>query len=326
MFLFHTVHSKLMDLSYITHILSSLKENQVNLPIVTNGFEETVASPYQEGMHKDPFESLDDMQSIIRNNKRHSMTTQSQPQLSNQQKKHENNSAPPPRNVQLQCEQQKVSQASQASTSATPISNINKGVKSLLAALVCVRDPTLTLCNPATRHSKVIELLDMVVRYIAGTPSKNLNITSQTVKKFTKGQLQEFVTGLKDGKVIIQDARSVIIELVARTLGHNVLILIKDIVHYVYNVHEHDTDNMTIVLTYDDSLNEYEFDAVKAMTRITANQTQGAAEENLKLMSVKDLRQKAQEISISTVDPSTNKLYTKTELRRLVENKLKTSV
>lgn len=318
-----------MELAHINSILASLKHNQVTIPVVPNCFEETNGQVYQTLFSKDPFENLDDMLTDVRN-KKHTKSLSCHRRDSLSQDKSYSLSRP---KVQ--------SEAHRKETAST-------GCASLFEAFACVSEPILSLQNTSVRKVKALQFQERVHQFVSSCTLKTLNLKT----KMNKGQILQLLTSVQSVEMPkdLLDAvsKQLLIELCGKTVAKNVKVLVCDeketkVSEQTIVCNNGGRPQDTVVIKYNNSTDTYLFEDIVtdiATTEPSASASLSTSEnkvvhetpaipysqENLKSMNVKDLRQYAQDNNISIVDPSTQKQYSKSELRHLVESKLKTRV
>lgn len=301
-----------MDVSHITALLSNLGKNQVTLQINGNDFEETLVEEYyMKNVSRDIFADLDDLALVC--NKSYK-------------------SAPRKSTV----------------TMITKPTKVNKMVKpttkyNLVYAMACIRDTLLTL---ETRQDKIFDVTKqfstLLKDFVAHCPVRRLNIEINE-EKVSKDALQHLldmaIEHCVSATIPIQfNHYEVLVKVVSRFLHKNIAILQTnandndfDVLAKEYlETNENSADYVTIMtmntfnFVLGDTLSAINIDNIYKQKTIRKLKQQDGFVENLKHQSVKDLRFIAKDIGIETVDTHTGKLYSKSDLKQLIEAQLRT--
>lgn len=281
-----------MDLSRISTVLSSLTNNQVKLPVVTNDeYSEMTGRAYDhlDNIHK-KFEDMDDLVGIFRskksNNNKHIVTAPT-------------DDSNKPQNIDDSNDSDD-SDDSDDSTKHTP-------KLSLLHAIACINDPMLSLKSSSAdvQHIASKILLDLQ-QLLTQTPSKVLDLTKQ---KLTKKGVLEILSHLNtqdDTYLPSATDISCLLWLFAKTHDISVAVLARDggVLQLVeisssnklakLSVNDHDIYTFDGITSYSDFMNqriEHALTRYKKDTHIV---------QKLKSMSVKDLRAFAKEIGVKS--------------------------
>lgn len=305
-----------MDVSHITALLSNLGKNQVTLQINCNGFEETLVEEYyMKNVSRDIFADLDDL-ALVCNKSYKSVPRKS------------------------------------TVTMITKPTKINKIVKpegqtttkyNLIYAMACIRDTLLTL---ETRQDKIFDVtkqfLTLLKDFVAQCPVRRLNIEINE-EKVSKDVLLQFldiaIEHCVSATIPIQfNHYEVLVKVVSRFLHKNIAILQTnandndfDVLAKEYlETNENSAEYVTIMtmntcnFVLGDTLSAINIDNVYKQNAIRKLKQQDGFVENLKHQCVKDLRFIAKDIGIDIVDTHTGKLYSKSDLKQLIEAQLRT--
>lgn len=304
-----------MDVSHITALLSNLGKNQVTLQINGNNFEETLVEEYyMKNVSRDIFADLDDL-SLVCNK-----SYKSVPRKSTVITKQIN-------------------------------TKINKMVKpttkhNLLYAMACIRDTLLTLETSQDKIFDVTKQFSTLLKdFVAQCPVRRLNIEINE-ERVSKDALQQFLDMAID--MAIEHSVSatipiqVLVKVVSRFLHKNIAVLQTngndntntfdfDVLAKEYlETNENNAEYVTIMtmntgnFVLGDTLPAINIDSVYKQKAIRKLKQQDGFVENLKHQSVKDLRFIAKDIGIETVDTHTGKLYSKSDLKQLIEAQIRT--
>ena len=305
-----------MDISHITNLLSSLGKNQVTIPIVTNGFIETnVDSLYRSIIKDDIFEECDDLMKEIQKNK-----------IGNKNKpaaKHTNT-----HNVEPIKEVRRVSMQQQ----------YNSVYHNIIHIFACVHD---NLVMFETSEDKIITSIKSYLTDLQTYVSNNTDFKSIMIedRKLSKSLIsQEFMKMISYGSLSLYQSIDLsliklLIHVSSKYLRKHIVLYnnTNDIIYCEFDYTDEAIEDVLCITKRND--NQYFYDenvsvSVFKEKYINDNKRMITIEdnykENLKSLSVKDLRQVAQKLCIDIVDTHTNKLYTKGDLRLLIEAKLNT--
>lgn len=318
-----------MDVSHITNLLSSLGKNQVTLPIFENDFQETkVESYYMKNVSKDIFADLDDIVLMS-------------------QRYHKNLPLKTSKKVRVFG----VSETS-ASASVTPSTQSNASVPpsckpsikaptyNVVYALACIRDNMLTLENKQDKIRDHTNQFSTTLReYVAQCTVRKLNIEIND-EKVSKDILKEYLDMALESNIngmpMHHNQYDIIVRVASRYLQKNIAIimqkndvLVKEYLESNDNIAEYITIQMTstdnqVSFTLGDNVSASTINNAYHQAAMRKLKLKDDFQENLKHQSVKDLRCIAKDIGIDTVDANTGKLYSKADLKHLIEAQLKT--
>jgi hypothetical protein len=285
-----------MDVSHITKLLSNLGRNQVTSPIKENDFQENkVADYYSKILRKDIFNSLDDILVI---------TNRYKPNRTQQQVRNNTHNQP----IKL-----------------NKIKN-NSNSYNLVYALACIRDTMLTL---EKRDSKILEVTNQFIQemkdYVAQCTCKKLNLDTINNEKVSKSVLLDNLDNQHLETIVKVASRVLSLNLAVIDINTNVVCkehLSTNTNHEEYLLVCGIGDGYML----GDSVQQTKINNKCIKQKISALKQQDNFEENLKNLSVKDLRNIAKDIGIDTVDTHTGKLYAKSDLKQLIEAQLKTII
>lgn len=306
-----------MDISHITKLLSSLGQNQVTIPIITNDFIETKVDGFYSSILKcDVFDLLDDMNKEIYKHKgnkgRHVNLSKSNKLSQN----HDSTVVTKPDTIQTSFERE---------SPKNTYSNI-------IHVLACVNDNLLMF---ERNSEKIISFVTSYMRNLINFVN-NLNMKSLMIddKKITKSLIVQQLSSISDDISCINnnDIQNMLISLSSKYLMKHIILMNKnmDIIFSHFDYTNNDIEDVILISVNDNNteylLNDvvkvdvYKEDYVK--TNINDIKKQDNYKENLKSLCVKDLRNIAKKLCIDIVDTHTDKLYSKVDLRLLIEAKL----
>jgi hypothetical protein len=316
-----------MDVSHITALLSNLGKNQVTIPIITNHFEEmSVDEHYKLLFPKNDFDNLDDMLSDYRkskpNNDRRVNTVNSQ-------------------NVRKDAT--KASTSNNVSKKTTPkTGEESKNAKinhNIIFVLASIRDNLLSLETNIEKIKDVSRVfIKDVKEFVSNSIMKKLNI-----EKHTKASIidQLDIISNKDltSDKLSSEQIDLIVKIVCRYLRRSIIIFDNDknLISYEFDDNENDdtSDINTVIIVHDIKKEHYFIEDIVPREvfqlqfyeiNIKKLKLQENYEENLKLTSVKDLRHTAKNIGIDVFDTHTGKLYSKSDLKLLIEAKIRATL
>jgi hypothetical protein len=307
-----------MDISHITNLLSSLGKNQVNIPIIENDFNETkVDIFYTHLFAKNEFDTLDDISAIIKHKKPYVSKMNKKPQLSN--------------------------------TDLTNKISVHKKVESiidnqnrynLMYTLACVKDNNLMF---ERSHEKIIQksisYLNDLLNFINNSVLKKLGIEELNNEKTSKQFIIQQLTRMLSDKCYMKTSLTsfeyeLLIKLSSKYLQKQI-VLYNHIGVIMYSEYDQDSkfDDVVVIkknkdielYSMEDILKVHVFKDKFTKENIEVIKSQNNYQENLKSLSVKDLRQTAKNIGVDIVDTHTGKLYSKGDLRLLIEAKIRTA-
>ncbi len=313
-----------MDISHITSLLSNLGKNQVTLLIKDNGFQETLVDDHYKAklVAHDPFEALDDIATMARKYKpSHNIT----------------------KGHSVAVEKPKASGSKQVATKPVQVHQVHQadttqvGSHNLVYALACLKDTMLTL---QTNRDKVNDVsnkfLTELKDYVSQCTSKKLGIETINNIKVSKANLLEYLkvsvgTGCVE-LALTTEQREAIVRVASQVLRKNIVIYDKqdkvvckeyiptndNIEEYIIIKCQGDTNYVI-----GDSITQRQLEGKCEQDNIRKLKEQDNYEEKLKNLSVKDLRAIANDIGVETIDTHTGKLLSKTNLKLLVEAKVK---
>jgi hypothetical protein len=310
-----------MDISHITNLLSSLGKNQVNIPIIENDFIETkVDLLYTKLFAKNEFDTLDDITAIIKHQKSYSGNV------------HQMN-----KKVQL------------SNKDLTNKNSLHKKVESvidhqnrynLIYTLACVKDNNLIF---EKHHEKIIQrsitYLNDLLNFINNSVLKKIGIEELNNEKTSKQFIIQQLTRMLDDKCYMKTSLTsfeyeLLIKLSSKYLQKQIA-LYNHLRVIIYSEYDQDSkfDDVVVIKKAKDSelycmediLKTHVFKDKFTKENIETIKSQINYQENLKSLSVKDLRQTAKNICVDIVDTHTGKLYSKGDLRLLIEAKIRTA-
>lgn len=299
-----------MDVSHITNILSGLGKNQVTSPIKENDFQENrVAEYYSKIITNDIYKGLDDICFI---------TNRYKPKKS----------------------QQKISIHTNKMNKTNLLEHKTNHVKSnddcynLVYALACIRNTMLTL---EKRQSKIVEVFNHFIQdmknFVGQNTCKMLHIDTINNEKVSKNMLLDTLDISFENELNPQQVET-IMKVASRMLSLNLAIIdtTDKVVCMVYLPTNTNHDEYLVIYgtkkgyMLGDSVQKDQLNNKCIKQKLTELKQQDNFQENLKNQSVKDLRNIAKDIGIDTVDTHTGKLYTKNDLKQLIEAQLKTII
>lgn len=315
-----------MDVSHITNLLSSLGKNQVTLPIQENEFQETkVEAYYTKHVSKDIFADLDD---IVLMSQRYHKNIPTKPSMKVR--------APvvSEASPSIKATQQK----STVVAHCKPPQRIQVPTYNLVYALACIQDNMLTLESKQEKVLDVTNKFSTTLReYAAQCTARKLcielndeKVSKETVRQYLDMALESNVNGLP----MHHNQYDMIVRIASRYLQKNIAIqqdndvVVKEYLDSNKNIDEYITIQMTksgqtISCTLGDSVLATTINHAYHQAAIRRLKQQEDFQENLKHQSVKDLRCIAKDIGIDTIDAHTGKLYSKSDLKQLIEAQLR---
>jgi hypothetical protein len=297
-----------MEDTHIKSILSGLKNNMVTIPIVSNGYMELEGTPYKNMQSVDSdnfFSLLDDMLGEFRRGK-------------------------------------PIYQKQKQNISSTPsTSNLRGEVKSLspfmslVFSLACVRRPSLSLkYRKNDVEEAVVDFMKFMKQALHDAQVKAVDLAKY---KLTKKQMQQYLD-----TCLVQAPETVepIIILFCKLIGFNIVI-VDDAKKHVIQTFDvclpleqtrigllstsgtsgapslvSATFQFCEVMEYEEFINKMH------KVKLDEYKSESGFKENLKSLSVKDLRKIAIDIGICVDDKSTGKLFVKKDLLKLIEVQL----
>lgn len=312
-----------MDISHITNLLSSLGKNQVTIPITSNDFIETkVNTLYSTIFQQDVFERLDDMNTEIQNYKgnksKYLKSNKISRNLSNisYESNEDNKLIPKNNNLGQQSETQ----------------NEKKVYKNIIHVLACINDSILMF---EKNNDKISLFINSYLRSLINFVNEQ-NIKSVVIDdvKIAKTVIIHQLSNIIESKPFLDNipTEKLLIHLSSKyLLKHIVLMDNKEQDVYCEFDYTNNDIKDVVKLSKNDTSNEYYLDDVinvdvykldYIIKNINEIKLQDNYKENLKSLFVKDLRNIARRLCIDIVDAHTGKLYSKTELRLLIEAKI----
>jgi hypothetical protein len=301
-----------MDISHITKLLSSLGRNQVTIPIVSNEYIETnVHSLYSSILKNDIFDECDDLMKEVQ---KHKGTIKSKQLIKK-----------PKNNIQYV-------EVSKDNLENTIVKNDSSIYLNLLHVFACIQDNTLTF---ETNEDKILMFTNSYLRDLLNYVSNNTELKSIMLddKKLTKVLLLQELTKLININDfnIDNETSKLLIALTSKYLKKHI-VLYDNKKNIIYNEFDYTDDNIEDVLCitkmndnlyyFDEIINVNVFKSKYIKDNIDVIKLQDNYKENLKSLSVKDLRQIAKKLCIDIIDTHTSKLYSKVDLRLLIEAQL----
>lgn len=303
-----------MDISHITRLLSSLGKNQVTIPIVTNEYIETnVHSLYGSTLKDDIFDNCDDFTKEIQKNKG---VTRNKQVI----KKTQNKYIEPYTDMVEKSREQKD----------------NSVYSNLIHVFASIQDNMLMF---ETKEDKILMSINSYLRSLINYVSNNAdfkNITFEDKKLSKVVILQELTKMMNFNDLSLHqnidiESNKLLILLNSKYLMKHVVLYDskKDMIHNEFDYTNDNIEDVLCVTKMDNNL--YYFDEILKVNvykekyvkdNIIAIKLQDNYKENLKSLSVKDLRQIAKKLCIDIVDTHTSKLYSKGDLRLLIEAQL----
>lgn len=292
-----------MDISHITKLLSSLGKNQVTIPIVTNDFLETKADAYYKSiLLGDIYENLDEM--FVRNTSQYKLSNMVTPNKGKQQ-----------------CEKN--------NTETQQI--VNKPiVHNLIYILNCIDNPEFSFINDIEKVKQgSISFLCNLSQYISNSNEK------KTVKNAFIKDLNSYIELINNNITITFDQEHIQSLLIFTSKYYKKYIALyginNELINKEFEFDEDEFDEVVVIKQKDENayyteniVTTNEFKETFSKNNIAYIKSKDNYKENLKSACVKDLRQIAKSICIDIHDTHTGKLYSKSDLRLLIEAKLDT--
>ena len=312
-----------MDISHITKLLSSLGKNQVTIPITSNDFIETkVDILYGKMLHQDVFEELDDMNKELQkykgNKGKYVKNQKSFRILSNNY--HE-------MNEDNKCVTTNNNSEKQLDTQTDKMIYTN-----IIHILACINDNILMFEKHTDKISLFINsYLRSLINFVNEHSTKSIVIDDAKVgKTVIIQQLSDIIEGKSFHNNI--SIEKLLISLSSKYLMKHIVLGDKKgkIIYSEFDYNNINIEDVVKISKNDMNTEYYLDDVIKVdvykQDYITKNineiKLQDNYKENLKSLSVKDLRIIAKRLCIDTVDAHINKLYSKVELRLLIEAKI----
>lgn len=301
-----------MDISHITKLLSSLGRNQVTIPIVSNEYIETnVHSLYNSILKNDIFDECDDLMKEVQ---KYKGTIKSKQLIKK-----------PKNNIQYV-------EVSRDNLENTTVKKDSSMYLNLLHVFACIKDNTLTF---ETNEDKILMFTNSYLRDLLNYVSNNTELKSIMLddKKLTKVLLLQELTKLinMNDFNIDNETSKLLIALTSKYLKKHI-VLYNNNKNVIYNEFDYTDDNIEDVLCitkmngnlyyFDEIMNVNVFKSKYIKDNKDMIKLQDNYKENLKSLSVKDLRQIAKKLCIDIIDTHTSKLYSKVDLRLLIEAQL----
>lgn len=310
-----------MDISHITHLLSNLGKNQVTLPIKDNSFQETLVDDHYKAklMAHDPFEGLDDIATMAHKYKPiHNQTKRQTTAVGKPRSSGSTHVGIHPQQVQKPL--------------ITQVASHN-----LVYALASLKDTMLTLQKNQDKINDVSnKFLTELRDYVSQCTSKKLGIETINRVKVSKANLLDYLkVHIETDSVelaLTKEQRETIVRIASQVVRKNIVVydeqdgvLCKEYIPTNDNVEEYiiikRQGNTNFVIG--DSISQRQLEVKCENDNIRKLKEQDEYEEKLKNLSVKDLRAIANDIGVETIDTHTGKLLSKTNLKLLVEAKVK---
>jgi hypothetical protein len=303
-----------MDISHITKLLSSLGKNQVTIPIVTNEYNETnVHSLYGSTLKDDIFNHCDDFMKEIQKHKGVNSNNQV-------------------------IKKNKISYSDkiEKKTTNSIVQKDNSVYFNLIHVFACVQNNMLIF---ETKNEKILTAINSYLRELQNYVSNNTDFKSVMIddKKITKVTLLQELTKILNFNDlslhlhIDNETNKLLILLNSKYLTKHIVLYDNkgEIIYYQFDYTNDNIEDVLCITKGDNGIYYLEeilkvqvFKEKFIKNNITAIKQEENYKENLKSLSVKDLRQIAKKLCIDIVDTHTSKLYSKTELRLLIEAQL----
>lgn len=312
-----------MDVSHITNLLSSLGKNQVTIPITSNDFIETkVNTLYSKIFHQDVFERLDDMNTEIQKYKGNkskylkiNKISRNLSDISNESNE-DKKLIPKNNNLGQQSEMQ----------------NEKMVYKNIIHVLACINDSILMF---EKNNDKISLFINSYLRSLINFVNEQ-NIKSVVIDdvKIAKTVIIHQLSNIIESKPFLDNipTEKLLIHLSSKYLLKHIVLMDnkEDIVYCEFDYTNTDIkdvvklskNNIDTEYYLDDVINVDVYKLDYVIKNINEIKLQDNYKENLKSLSVKDLRIIARRLCIDTVDTHTGKLYSKVELRLLIEAKI----
>lgn len=304
-----------MDVSHITTLLSNLGKNQVTLQINENDFQETkVEAYYMKNVTKDIFDGLDDIASMCKN-----------------KSKVKNKNPTTTSRVKVEVTKNKPT---------NPVKTTTALSHNLVYTLACIRNTMLTL---ETKQDRIIDItvqFSLALReYVAQCTARRLNIESCS-KDMIIEQLHTALELDVNGMSLHHNHIDIIVKVASRYLQKNIVVLqshnqnnevevlAREYLESNTNIAEYITIQTTIKdnqpnFTLGENASSTKVDNIYKENAIRKLKQQEGFQEKLKSQTVKDLRFIAKDIGIDIVDAHTGKLYSKSDIKQLIEAQLR---
>lgn len=303
-----------MDISHITNLLSSLGKNQVTIPIISNDFIETkVDVLYDTIFNYDVFESLDDMNKEIQKYKGNKgKYVKSQKSLCNLS------------NSNNECNENNTEKQSDTKNNKMVYTNI-------VHLLAGVNDNVLMFERNMDKVSSIVtSYLANLIKFVTEQHIQNLVVQDKKLRK--SHIIQELSNALYNISCLNNtDTLQLLIYVSSKYLMKHIIIydITGNIFCSEFDYNNNDIEDV-VLITKNNNTEYILVDIIKidvfktdyVTKNINEIKVQENYKENLKSLSVKDLRIIAKKLCIDIVDAHTGKLYSKVELRLLVEAKI----
>lgn len=311
-----------MDISHITKLLSSLGANQVTIPILSNEFIETnVDTHYNSIMKNDIYESCDDLIKEIQSKKnetgaQHKKVLSKSKVNSNSTFHNHSRSTPTSVNMENQpSEKHKILYVNILQLFASIKDNLlvfEKNVQKIVNSFLT--DLLNFASNNTDLKSIVIEDKKVLKTVVLQELMKLINVDDMSFYKGVSIETMKLLTAISSkflGKyIVVYNAKA-------------------EILYCEFDYNNEDVEDVVIITqdnnhqySIDEIMKVSDFTKVYVKNSIDEIKQQDNYKENLKSLSVKDLRQIAKRLCIDIVDAHTSKLYSKVDLRLLIEGKL----
>lgn len=296
-----------MDISHITNLLSSLGKNQVTIPILSNDFIETkVDNLYVSVLNNDIFDLLDDMNKELQMNKGKQY----------KQKK--------PRDKECYGIVERKNSDAQHS---------NRMIyTNIIHLFACIHDNTLMFDkNPDKISLFTNAYLRSLINYVNEQVIRSIIIDD---RKLTKATIVQDLSNIINDINLSDNTENfkLLISLSSKYLmKHIILVNVKgDVVYSEFDYNTNEFEDVVIIIKSDTTTECHLDDIIKTdvykddyvKKNINEIKLENNYKENLKSLSVKDLRIIAKKLCIDIIDAHTSKLYSKVDLRLLIEAKI----
>jgi hypothetical protein len=297
-----------MDISHITKLLSSLGKNQVTIPITSNDFIETkVDVLYGTIFDHDVFESLDDMSKEIQRCKGKSV-----------------------KGISVKCTKPLCNISHDDCESNNLKTQNDKMIcTSITHILACVNDNLLMFEKNGDKISLFMNsYLRSLINFVNEQNIKSLVIDDT---KLAKAVIIQELSNMIEGKPV-HHTQNLVISLSSKYLMKHIVLMDNkgNVLYSEFDYNNNDIEDVILIIKNDNNTEYYLDDVIKVdlykksyvIKNINDIKLQNNYKENLKSLTVKDLRIIAKKLCIDIVDADTSKLYSKVDLRLLIEAKI----
>lgn len=298
----------------IEAILASLTTNRVSIPISENEYSETIASMYQK--KKDPFADMDDMLLEFKNfkseRKNHGFTTSNRAKVVDKPKEKDSNRGFQKHNIKMTL------------------------FEKLLYAIHLVKENALQefLCCSKTQ-TEVDGVIQSCRNHVQGSINcMNAQMVLENGTKLSKKKLQSIIAYMfkPEETVLVEPTNEdlvMLLSFIANVVESNLVFRLVEQKEIFIDVK---SDYPVVIVKVEEvksfpslvektTRNDYRL--LKERDTLKRLRQDVALLQNLKSLTVKDLRQIAVDIGIQLEDSTTHKLLSKVELRQQIEAKFK---